>query len=336
MDRRSFLASSLALSAAASLPGCVHSAPPFRLYDTHVHFRSSDTERFPFRTGVDPVLRADAMARPITPEAVIAMWDEAGVEMGCGVQFNDIYFTDNRYLLDAAERFPNRISPVVVLDPVNAATPAVLKSMARAYRISGIRFAGRPLPDDHYRFLMEAAGGAWRTANEMGLVIVLLPIRSTTQPDALPAAMRRIGRLAARYPNVNIVIDHMGFPVAEATPTLGFSPEHLALAEHPNVYFKHTTFVIAQLLRGGVPVREFVNFAVEAFGAERFVWGSAYGNFMVRFLARSAGGGEVPNLEQYPDRVRIALDSAGGLTLAQKQAFFYDNAKALFVPGGRG
>jgi predicted TIM-barrel fold metal-dependent hydrolase len=337
LRRRSFLASSLALTASASLPGTARGAPlaAFRLYDTHAHFRSNDPQRYPFRSDMSAALRADVMARPVTPEAVIGMWDDAGVEMGCGVQFNDIYYTDNRYLLDVAEQYPSRISPVVVLDPTDPATPAALMSLARAFGISGVRFASRPDAGGDYPFLTDAARGAWEAANELELAVVLLPVRSV-QTQALPAAMRRVGALAEQYPNVNIVLDHVGFPVEETTPTFGFSPEHLALAAHDNVYYKYTTLTIVHLVRAGVSARDFLNYAVGIYGAEHFVWGSAVGNYLVRFLARSEeGAAAVPNLEQYRDRVELALDSAEGLTLAQKRALFHDTAKALFIRGGR-
>src|SRR3546814_20875294 len=81
----------------------------------------------------------------------------------------------------------------------------------------------------------------------------------TTLFRSLPAAMKRIGELARKYPSLNIVLDHFGFPVAERTPTFGFSPEHLALAAHRNVHHKYTTFLLEVLRRGGVPDKEFLN-----------------------------------------------------------------------------
>lgn len=338
MRRRTFLSSTLAVAAVTSVPGIARGGgglAPFKLYDTHAHLRSKDISRYPLRVDVDPVMKAETIAHPITPDALLKMWDDAGVEMGCGVQFNDLYLTDNRYLLDAADRHPDRISPVIVLEPTDPATPAILKSMARAHGVSGIRFAGRPDPQGDYHFLTDASLGAWEIANELELVVVLLPIRSA-HPRALPAAMKRIGELAVRYPKVNVVIDHMGFPIAENTPTFGFSPEHLALATHENVYLKHTTFVVAQLMLGGVPSTDFLDYAVDTYGAHRLIWGSAVGNNMVRFLARSPGGATFPRPTRYSDRVKLAMDSAERLTLVQKKAIFYDNAKQLFVPGGRG
>ena len=50
------------------------------------------------------------------------------------------------------------------------------------------------------------------------------------------------------------------------------------------------------------------------------IWGSDIGN------------SEVDEIEF----VRHALDSAAGLPIADQRAIFYDTAKRLFVPGGRG
>jgi predicted TIM-barrel fold metal-dependent hydrolase len=326
------LTSSLAVTAAAALPALAVAAPraPFKLYDTHVHFHSADLARYPFRADMSAALRADTLAHPVTPEMLFKIWDEAGVEMGCGVQVNFAYYTDNRYLLDVAEKHPKRISPVVILAPKDPATPAALKSMAKAYGVSAVRFSGLPDPEGNYDFLTEAAQGAWQAANDLGLVVVLLPVRS----QALPAAMKRVGELAARYPNVNIVLDHVGFPVAENTPSFGFSPEHLALKAHSNVYYKYTSFLMVQLMKAAVPLKDFVNYMVGVYGADHVIWGSAFGNNEVGLNGRFAGGGALGNAREYGQLVKLALDSADGLTLAQKKAIFYSNAKALFVAGG--
>src|SRR3546814_19256535 len=97
------------------------------------------------------------------------------------------------------------------------------------------------------------------------------------QPHALPAAMKRIGELARKYPTLNIVLDHFGFPVAERTPTFGFSPEHLALAAHRNVHHKYTAFLLDVLRRGGVPAKEFLNYTIGIYGADQIIWGSDFG-----------------------------------------------------------
>src|SRR3569833_3583379 len=104
--RREFLASSLVATAAVSLPGVADAAPlaPFKLYDTHAHLHSTDVVHYPFRRDMTPALRTNTLAHSLTPETLCKVWDDAGVEPGCCVTLNVIYYTDNRYLLDMTEK----------------------------------------------------------------------------------------------------------------------------------------------------------------------------------------------------------------------------------------
>jgi L-fuconolactonase len=322
LHRRSFLASALATAAGASLPKAVVAAAlaPFKLYDAHAHFYSDNPEKYPFKSDITPVAKAKAMAHPMTDGVMLEMWDEAGVERGCGVQYNTTYFTDNRYLLDMAAKHPTRIAPIVILSPTDTATPATLARMAQQNHICGVRFAG--LPDDagNYVFLSDAAKPAWAAANDLGLVVVLMPLKPE-MPNAeqvLPRAMARIAELADRYPRVNIVLDHLGFPEAVVSPTFGLSPEHLALKSHKNIYYKYTNYLMGRLEKGGVSTKDFLHYAVKVYGADHFVWGSDQGNTE----------GPVAKL------AKAALASAEGLPLAQQKSIFHDTAEGLFIPGG--
>jgi len=321
LHRRSFLNLTAATAVAASLPKVALGATqaPFKMYDTHTHFYTPDQKHFPFRPDLNTISKLWVKKYPTTPEVIFKAWDAAGVEMGCGVQYNTTYYTDNRYLLDVAAHYPKRVVPIVILDPLKADTPATLARMASENHIAGVRFSGVPDASGKFAFLEDRANDAWAAANDLGLVVVLMPQKSD-QPDALPNAMAKIAQHADKYPRVNIVIDHIGFPEAVAAPTFGFSPQHLALAAHKNVYYKFTTYLIEGLQEGNVPTRPFLDYAVSVFKTDHMVWGSDVGN--------SDG--------TYPEFVKYALDAAAGLSLAQKHALFYDTAKGLFIPGGRG
>jgi predicted TIM-barrel fold metal-dependent hydrolase len=91
---------------------------------------------------------------------------------------------------------------------------------------------------------------------------------------------------------------------------------------------------MVQLQKGAVPLKDFLTYAVGVYGADKMIWGSAFGNNEVGLRGGFAGGAALGNAEQYGQLVKMALESAEGLTLAQKKAIFYSNAKALFVPGG--
>jgi L-fuconolactonase len=328
MKRRTFIASTLATAGAASLPrlGFGAGLAPFRMFDTHAHFYTNEPEKYPFnatgaRYGAERMI-AKVAARPMTPQAVFAFWDQVGVERGTGVQYNSTYGTDNSYLLDMSNQHPDRIIPVVILSPTDAKTPATLQKWAKENHLAGVRFTGAPNAQGEVAYLSDAARDTWAAANELGISIVLMPLG-----NQIPLALKKVAEFADRYPNVKIAMDHIGFPRPELLPeTFGLTPEHMALAAHKNVYYKLTSFLVSEMEAGArtaakpmVELKPFLQHMVGVFGADHLMWGSDYGNV------------EVDDLEY----VKRALAAADGLKTRDQKAFFYDTAKSVFVPGGR-
>lgn len=329
MKRRSFLASTMAAAAAASLSDTLFGAdkPAFKVFDTHAHFYTNDAVKYPFnasgsRYGAEKTI-AKATAKPMTPAVVFPFWDEIGVEMGTGVQYNSTYGTDNSYLLDVSKQYPDRIIPVVILGPTDATTPATLQKFAKENRMAAVRFTGTPNEKGEAPFVSDAAKDTWAAANELGISIVLM-----TLGDNIAPSLAKIAEFADRYPNVKIAMDHIGFPRPELLPaTYGLTPQHLALTAHKNVYYKFTSFLVSEMEKGAkaankpvVELKPFLHHMVDVFGADHLMWGSDHGNVEVDDVA-------------YAKR---AFAAAEGLTLTQQKAMFYDTAKTVFVPGGRG
>jgi predicted TIM-barrel fold metal-dependent hydrolase len=328
ITRRTFIAATLATGAAAALPRHLFgAAPAVKLFDTHAHFYTNEPEKYPFnptgaRYGAERMI-AKVAANPMTPKAVFAFWDKVGVEMGTGVQYNSTYGTDNSYLLDVSKEHPNRVSPVVILAPTDAKTPATLQKWAKENRLTAVRWTGSPTAQGMAPFLSDEAKDSWTVANDLGLAVVLMPLGNN-----IPPALKRIAELADRYPNVKIAMDHIGFPRPENLPqTFGLTPEHMALAAHKNVYYKVTSFLVSEMETGAktankpmVELKPFLQHMVSVFGADHLCWGSDYGNVEVDDVL-------------YVQRM---IDAADGLSAKDKSAFFYDTAKSVFVPGGRG
>jgi len=321
MDRRTLIGTGIAAAAASAMPGAALAqnriTVPFKLFDCHAHFYTNKPDEYPFhangaRYGAEAMIKK-AMAHPMTAETILKMWDETGVGKGLGVQYNSTYSTDNRYLLDIAGKYPDRILPVVILDPLDHATPLTLELMAQYRGVTGVRFTG-VMKDGEFGFLSDAAAGAWEAANALGLSITVMPLGHA------PEAMGKVAAYAAKYPNVYIVIDHIGFPRPVEGGDFGLSPQHIALAGHKNVFYKYTTFLIEMLQAGNVPLGPFLEHMVETYGADHMVWGSDVGN--------TEG--------TYSDFVQTALQSAKGLGMDQQKALFHDTAERVFIPGGRG
>jgi predicted TIM-barrel fold metal-dependent hydrolase len=158
--------------------------------------------------------------------------------------------------------------------------------------------------------------------NDLGLAVVLMPLAGGG------AVLTEVAKRAVKYPNVKIAMDHIGFPRPEVLPdTFGLTPEHYELAKHKNVYYKLTNFLVSEMEAGAkaankpmVALKPFVEHMVQTFGADHLSWGSDFGNV------------EVDDM-QYTKNM---IAATAGLSARDRAAFFYDTAKSVFVPGGRG
>ena len=106
-------------------------------------------------------------------------------------------------------------------------------------------------------------------AAHLGLIIQAMPHQAPARwTPILEAAI-------ARYPETRVMLSHMAMPRLEDGP--GFAPQQPVwdLARHPGVMFQ-LSFAGALGPYPHEPVYPVIAQAVEAFGAERIVWGSNY------------------------------------------------------------
>lgn len=289
------------------------------LYDTHAHFFTNDVSAYPIdTTGAregEENIRKRIAADPATPEAILPIWEESGVVGGAGVQYNTVYKTDNRYILDAADAHPDKISSVVILHANAPETPALLETMIMERKISGLRLYGRQTEDGATPWLdSPQAHDTWRVANRHGLNMVLMYSPQSSFATALP----RIGELAERYNATKISLDHFGWPVPGAD-NMGLTPAHAALAGLENVFYKLTTINFNIFEEAGVDSADFLRKAVDVFGAEHIMWGSDQGN----------------TLEAYGSMAERARKAASLLTADERRRVLRETGETLFARAGR-
>lgn len=283
------------------------------LFDTHAHFFSNDTQRYPLNTSNaregEEDLRRRISSDPATPERNFERWDASGVTGGCGVQYNTVYKSDNSYLLDVAERHPDRIAPVVMLDATAPDTPTTLDRFVRERGVVGLRLYGRVEADGSLPWLdSPAALRTWDVADRHGLAMVLMFVPAQAHAVALPA----IAALARRFPVTTLSLDHFGW--AGSDPAQLLPPSLLQLREQRNIFYKLTTINFHRLERAGVDSAQFVRRLVDVFGADRMMWGSDVGN----------------TLDDYASMTRRARASTSLLTAAERQLFLHDTGARLF------
>lgn len=301
------------LGAACTLPvwpAWSAETPQVELYDSHLHFFTNDVARYPIDTRGsregEQETRARVMNDPGTPEKIFALWAKNGVTAGTGVQYSGVYKTDNSYVLDLADQFPDRIRAEIIIDGRAAKSPEQLAQYVATRRVAAMRLTGFVDGTQNLPWLNSAPVlDVWALADKLALPvgITFLPIKGTE------GALRAARELAERFPRCPIILEHCGRLVNG-----DLSPAHLEL-RLPNVYFKWTTNVIDELQAHKQSTAAFLRRAVDTFGAERLMWGSDAGN----------------SLRPYADMAADAIASTDALTPAERRRVLHDNGLAIFT-----
>ena len=255
------------------------------LFDTHAHAISADATRYA------PAANAkNAGAKPFTVEQLIAGMDQLDVARACVVQRYHYYGNDNSYVLDACAAHPDRLTPVLVMNGEDPATPRLLEQLTSRQRIGGIRLCG-PSIDQLDTAWLNSPGvmRLWEKAAELGLPITLIMFEPHASYN-LPV----VKFIAETLPEAQILIDHLG-TIHGATPQgwavrsrpdhppvidvhdLGITPALRALRDCPNVSYKFTGINLDCLAADGIDDAVFLRRFADEFGVNRIVLGSDIG-----------------------------------------------------------
>jgi predicted TIM-barrel fold metal-dependent hydrolase len=238
-----------------------------RYADIHPHVISDDEGRYP----PAPLFgkRSDwSQERPSTVETLIKEMDAAGVAKAAVVHSSTTYGFDNSYVVDACNRFPERLLAVGSVD-VRApdAVDTIRGWVSRG--LAGLRiFTGGSTKDfDPSELEDPAAFPAWELLGELGLSMCI-----QTGPIGLP----QVRALALRFPNVPIILDHLGRPDPTDGPPYKCAQSLFDLAEIPSIYLKLTPRIMGDCVKGNADPASWFGKLVETFGAQRMAWGSNF------------------------------------------------------------
>jgi predicted TIM-barrel fold metal-dependent hydrolase len=198
---------------------------------------------------------------------MVAAMDAVGVDGAILVSPFSLYRFDASYALEVQKKFPDRFALVKPVNPNDPAVAETIAEWAATPGTVGVRIMlNRDLPDDPadpgINCVLEAA-------KERGLPVNLLAWGRVDQ----------VKGLAARNPDTQIVVDHLGLqqPYDPPPPDEPFAelPKVLALAEHPNVAIKITG--AGTLSHEPFPYRDIwepLGRIFDAFGLDRCLWGT--------------------------------------------------------------
>lgn len=238
-----------------------------RILDIHPHIIASDTDRYRYA----PLggIRSDwSSERPFSVEQYIEQMDAAGVSAAAMVQSATTYGYDNSYVADSAAAYPDRIVGVYTVD-IGAADAVATIDAWRMRGMAGLRLfgAGSTVQGDGQWMIAPETYPVWEHMAEIDMSVCI-----QTTKIGLPV----VEEILHRYPEVNIILDHLGRPdLTDGAPYAKAAPLW-KLARFDNLHLKITprTFDLSE--KSPASPDTFFPRLVGEYGAHRLAWGSNF------------------------------------------------------------
>jgi predicted TIM-barrel fold metal-dependent hydrolase len=248
-------------------------AEPIGLVDAHCHVWTDDTSHYPLATSWKI---EDMKPQRFTPEDLLKHAKAAGVsrinlvQMSCyyprDLSSKIVHGFDNRYMVDMIALYPDIFVGTAVIDPHAEAPDKRMAELAkqgvRAFRIHP-RLSKQPAE----RWLQpEGYAAMFAAGAKLNLAMSCL-----IDPDGLP----ELERMAKRYPDKPIIIDHLCRIGADGTIRAQDVTALCALAKQPRVYVKVGAFyALGKKQPPYADLAPLIQSVVKAFGARRCMWES--------------------------------------------------------------
>lgn len=233
------------------------------IVDAHAHVWRKDPG-YP-----DPSVTFMSPASDVPVDLLRHYMDEHGV--GRAVLVQPMFpGEDNSLVADAARAEPARFAAVAVVDPRRPEAPDRLEFWVRERGCRGLRM--RPsFPGEAAAFEQDPL---WERARDLGVVVNVL-----ARMEHIPLIARR----ALRFPQVQLIVDHLAHPDPTVGPGSPAFQALLGLADLPNVFVKPTGFY--NFSKQAYPFTDcdgFFRAVYDRFGADRLIWGSDFPHVLLK------------------------------------------------------
>ena len=275
------------------------------LIDIHPHIICDNDALYP-RSPLFGVQSDWSRQRPVTIEGLIAAMDQAGVQKAAIVQASTCYGYDNSYLVDSVARYPGRFTAVGSVDVLQPDAPERIRFWVER-GVNGLRLftGGSTAAFDPSTLDEPRSFPTWDLCGQLGLSMCI-------QTD--PTGLAQVAGLAKRFPQVRIILDHLGRPDVTDGPSYKRASSLFGLAPFENIFLKLTPRIFGDVRRGQASAETFFPRLVEAFGSNRLAWGS-------NFPASEA---------KLPDNVAVAKQSLASLPVEDQAWIFAKTAQRLY------
>jgi len=232
------------------------------IVDTHVHVWEIDPPRYP--VGPTAPGWSSLPDEPATADELLADMDANGVDRTVLVQTSWSTW-DNGYIADSVARFPARFVGQGLIDPQDENNAEVARYWMRERGLVGFRLHPMYYPDEQI-LLAKTNEPLWEELAVLGAVV---------QFHMRAADASQVGEIARRFPQLKLLVDHMGYPDLEQGAAV-FQPI-VDLAQCDNVCVKISD--VAGRSKEAFPfvdVHPYIRLLYDAFGSARLLWGTGY------------------------------------------------------------
>jgi len=228
------------------------------MIDAHQHFWRLDRGDYGWLTPVLQPLYRDYLPADLEPAL-----RRNGIQATILVQAAPTA-AETRYLLGLAHAHDFVAGVVGWVDFEDAAVTETIDELAGDEKLVGLRPMIQDIADTEW-MLEEKLAPAFESMIDHGLVFDALVL-----PRHLPA----LRELAARYPELDMVLDHGAKPALKGGDLTGWKHEIAALARESRFVCKLSGLVTEAGSAEPAALRETVEHLLECFGPERLLWGS--------------------------------------------------------------
>ena len=269
--------------------------------DAHQHFWRFDARRDRWITDDMRAIRRDFL-----PGDLESTLTANGID-GCIAVQADQSDDETRFLLDLAERHPFIRAVVGWVDLRSPKLGATLEALASRPKLRGIRHVAQAEPDDFLE--QDDVIQGIREVGRAGLTYDILIVERQ-----LPAALA----LTARRPDQPFVLDHLAKPRIKDGAIEPWATRIRELSRRPNVSCKISGLVTEADWTGWRPehLRPYLDLALEAFGADRVLFGSDWPVCLVA--------------APYDRVLGVIVEYAGALSANEREALFGGNAMRAY------
>ena len=238
------------------------------IVDTHCHVISQDQAQFPIADSIGGKQSDWSRERPVNVDGMQKEMLNAGISKSVLVQASTCYGHDSSYVAHSVKTSPNCFIGVCSVDFLD---PKAIEHLEHWLKlgVTGVRvfIAGHTAADDNKRLDDPKAFPLWDWISEKQI-----PICVQLRSNGLPS----VANLLTHFPKAVVLLDHFarpelsdGFPFAQAQSLFD-------LARFNGLHFKYTTHNVRDSLSGKSTQAEFIQKAVQVFGASRIAWGSNF------------------------------------------------------------